>query len=301
LRASLLLALALLAVLLVLRKRDEPAANPANSANDIYRVGSPSWSPDGSRILYYAQKGGKGRIHSMKVDGSDVRMLSAGGGDEGYPSMSPDARTIIYDSDATGQFDIWAMDASGTNQRNLTNHRARDVAASWSPDGSQIAFMSDRDNEPGKFDVYTMNADGLNIRRVTHERTVWFPQYSPDGGTLAFHVGRDVHTARADGSGLRRLTTDPANGMYPSWSPDASRIVFMSWRNGPTELFTMNADGTAQSRLLGMPEGDVIDPRWSPDGTRIVFVLVRGSGSSAAQSIWVVDSDGSTPTQLTGK
>jgi Tol biopolymer transport system component len=63
----------------------------------------------------------------------------------------------------------------------------------------------------------------------------------------------------------------------------------------------MNADGTAQSRLLGMPEGDVIDPRWSPDGKRIVFVLVRGSGSSAAQSIWVVDSDGSTPTQLTGK
>ncbi len=269
------------------------------ATTDFTRVGSPSWTPDGNRILFYAQRAGKGKIHIMNADGSGVRLLSGGAGDEGYPVMAPHASTIVFDSDASGQFDIWAMDSSGANARNITNNPARDVAASWSPDGKKIAFMSDRDNERGKFDAYVMNPDGSDPRRITREQTTWFPQFSHDGKRIAFHVGRDVHVANADGGGMRRLTRDPENGMYPSWSPDGKRIVFMSWRSGPTELFTMNADGSAQTKLLGMQEGDVIDPRWSPDGNHIVFVHVRGAMNSAVQSIWIVNADGSGAAQLT--
>jgi len=46
----------------------------------------------------------------------------------------------------------------------------------------------------------------------------------------------------------------------------------MSWRNGRTEIFTMNANGSNQRVLVSLASGSAIDPRWSPDGSRIVFV-----------------------------
>jgi Tol biopolymer transport system component len=87
-------------------------------------------------------------------------------------------------------------------------------------------------------------------------------------------VGRDVHLLDLAGARYARLTIDPSNGMYPTWSPDGSRIAFMSWRTGATELWVMNADGSDQRRLTETAWGDAIDPRWSPDGKRIAFVHV---------------------------
>jgi Tol biopolymer transport system component len=110
-----------------------------------------------------------------------------------------------------------------------------------------------------------------------------------------------VHLVNIDGKGMKRLTRDPDNGMYPAWSPDGSRIAFMSWRNGKTEIFTMNADGSAQTKLVGIATGDVIDPRWSPDGEQIVFAHLPGGMNSPDQAIWIVNVDGTGLKQVTGK
>jgi Tol biopolymer transport system component len=153
--------------------------------------------------------------------------------------------------------------------------------------------MSDRVAKP-EFDVYLMDADGSHQERVTTGATNWFPQFSPDGGRLAFHVGRDVNVMDLATRTLRPLTADPDNGMYPTWSPDGRRIAFMSWRNGATEIFTMNADGSDQRALVSMPGGSAIDPRWSPDGTRIAFVFTTAtehdfSATATSSSIWIAD------------
>ena len=162
--------------------------------------------------------------------------------------------------------------------------------------------MSDR--EPGGFDAYEAPPDpAAPATRVTRTGSTWFPVFSPDGRTLAFHVGRDVHTFPAP-SGVegiaaggpnqqpRRLTTDPDNGMYPSWSPDGKRIVFMSWRTGRTELFTMNADGSDQKKLPTMERGDAVDPRWSPDGSKIAFVHLPDGMNGRAAIVCTVNADG---------
>jgi TolB protein len=151
--------------------------------------------------------------------------------------------------------------------------------------------MSDR--EEGGFDVYRAPPDpSAAASRLTRTRTAWFPVFSPDGRTLAFHVGRDVHTMPASGGELRRLTTDPANGMYPSWAPDGRRLALMSWTNGKTEIFTMNADGSEQTRLVSMASGDAVDPRWSPDGSRIAFVHMPDGMNGRAAIICTVNADG---------
>ena len=266
------------------------------STQTDWKDGSPAWSPDGKRIAFYSERDGNAEIYLMHADGTALTRLTDTRADEGYPAWSPDGRTISFDSDRGGNFDIFAMNTDGTNVRPLTRHPSRDVSATWSADGTAIVFMSDR--EGGGFDVYRAAPDPSAVAtRVTRTGSAWFPVFSPDGKTLAFHVGRDVHTMASDGD-PRRLTVDPANGMYPSWSPDGARLAFMSWRNGKTEIFTMKSDGTDQKVLVSMDRGDAVDPRWSPDGSQIAFVHLPDGMNGSAAIICLVNADGTALRRL---
>jgi len=252
-----------------------------DTASTIVRDGSPSWSSDGREIAFYSERDGKADLFIVNRDGTNRRALTRTPADEGGPVFSPDGQLIAFDSEGGGSFDIWVMRSDGTDVRRLTTDPARDVAPAWSPDGRRIAFMSSRDNP--EFDLYEMNADGSGVRRLTNGASNWFPQYSADATRLTFHVMRDVHVMDLGTSAMTRLTTEPMNGMHPSWSPDGRQIAFMSWRNGRTELFRMNADGSGQELLLSMPDGDAVDPRWSPSGDAIAFVHVPSGGVTSAQ------------------
>ena len=260
------------------------------------REGSPAWSPDGQRIVYYAeQSNGNADLYIMNADGSQPSaVLSTPDADEGGPAFSPDGRQVAYDTDQDGNFEIYFIDLATLAPRRLTTHAARDVSPAWSPDGTRIAFMSDRDSAPA-FDLYLMNADGTGVERLTTTGTNWFPQFSPNGQQMAFHRGDDVHIMDLETRAIWRLTTTPANGMYPSWSPDGGRLAFMSWRNGRTEVFLMDAYGQDQRPLVSTSAGGAIDPRWSPDGSRLVYVQVPEARPTdaqdplAARAIYVVE------------
>jgi Tol biopolymer transport system component len=99
-------------------------------------------------------------------------------------------------------------------------------------------------------------------------------------GTLAFVRGGDaVYVVRADGSGLRRLTTRKRSPhehlVEPAWSPDGRKVAYSSdlQRAGDTayfDLFVMNADGSGQRRLTRTPQNEFVFS-WSPDGRRLAF------------------------------
>ena len=122
----------------------------------------------------------------------------------------------------------------------------------WSNDGSKIVFMSERD---GNREIYVMNADGSNQRRLTdHPSADWSPDWSPDDSQITFMSARDdeemdVYVMNADGSGVRRITQNAGPDWDPEWSPDGSRIVFMSGQDGNWEIYTMDTDGSDQTRL----------------------------------------------------
>ena len=87
----------------------------------------------------------------------------------------------------------------------------------------------------------------------------------------------------------------PYDDMWPAWSPDGRRIVFVSTRDGDPEIYVVNADGTGPRRLTTTPGRDA-HPFWSPDGTKIVFQSPRGDGHTR---IFVMDADGSNQRPLT--
>ena len=121
-------------------------------------------------------------------------------------------------------------------------------------------------------------------------RIVWVsdPQISPDGARVAFVATtlseeRDEYLSNiwvvdADGGGApRRFTAGPKRDRDPRWSPDGTRLAFVSEREGKKkgQLYVMPADGGEPTRLSDERHG-VADPVWSPDGSRLAFVARVG-------------------------
>ena len=79
-----------------------------------------------------------------------------------------------------------------------------------------------------------------------------------------------------------------ADVQTPAWSPDGRKLAFVSRRDGNSEIYVMNADGSAQENLTRQPANDS-QPSWSPDGRKIAFVSRRDGNSE----IYVMNADGS--------
>ncbi len=245
-------------------------------------------------------------IYVINADGTNHVRLTHHPSTDRWPCWSPDGTKIAFASTRDGDSDIYMMNSDGTGVVNLTNHpRSPDSMPSWSPDGTKIAFESWRDfNQP---EIYVMNADGTHPVNLTfHLQRDSMPSWSPDGTKIAFvsrrtrfdadiPLNNEIYVMNADdGADLTRLTFSPFTDWFPSWSPDGTKIAFMSSRDENFEIYVMNADGTNPVNLTNHPSGDG-HPSWSPDGTKIAFDSRRGNNGE----IYVMNADGTHQVRLT--
>jgi Tol biopolymer transport system component len=230
-----------------------------NDVLDTY----PSWSPDGSRIVFQSNRDGGSEIYVMDADGSDqVRLTNTDDG-ETDSVFSPDGAQIAFTRwhGVPAVPEIWVMDSDGTDQHEVSTLppspgdpyplRGQSMEPAWSPDGSRIAFTTRR---TGNYDIWVM---------------------APDG------------------SAQRPIFVDPLNDdVEPDWFPGGSRLVVRT-TSSDSQLIVVNAeDGTSQS--LGAVSS-AVKPVWSPDGTQIVFsTRVEGHYQLA-----VIPAEGGAPSLLT--
>jgi Tol biopolymer transport system component len=140
-----------------------------------------------------------------------------------------------------------------------------------------------------------MNPDGTGRFPIGVFPGMSNPDFAPSGSALIFEVSSSIWTYnRATGTALRlTLTTGDSRAHY---SPDGTKIVFQSTRDGQAEIYVMNSDGSGQTRLTENSAADTA-PSWSPDGTRILFTSLRDGPMSPA--LYVMTADGKNQTRVT--
>lgn len=246
-----------------------------------------SWSPDGSKICYVSEQPGFCGVYVMDADGTHKKLLTQiSNNEETNPVWSLNGRRIAFAAYAESSYEIQVINADGTNLANLTHSPADDFDPTWSPDGSRIAFVTQDTLTDGSLlsGVRIMNADGTGVvgpmsvtcqAPITGECTIFRnTRWSPRDDAVALVWGcmacpyADIWIAQQG-----PLTYPPGRNYDQAWSPDGSKLAFVSNRDGTNEIYVMESDGSNQTRATfsaGGPFG-ARWPAWTPDGSRIVY------------------------------
>lgn len=282
---------------------------------------NPSFSPDGSQILYASDFLGTADIWLMAADGSNPENLTPDNPTrDWYPCWSPDGTQIAYVSQSENGLD------TQINILSLTDHQISTPVAQthaaygdlvWSPDGTRLAFnLTWYDSTLENYDDITSYsrqiipagvgvldlASGEITILTTHRddsRMSWLPDSSgliinnrshnidASGG---IKLDWSVWYVTADGSELTNLTDGLPISFNGTVSPDGTRLAFDHLEQPNTDIFVMNLDGTGKTNLTTRT-GYNAQPVWSPDGTKIAFSSDGGQPPNLC--IWVMDADGS--------
>jgi TolB protein len=188
------------------------------------------------------------------------------------PSAEPTAApepipcNVVFDTDRDGNWEVYIMGPDGENPTNLSNNPAEDKNPAISPNGDRIAFVSNRENDAGggQF-VYVMNADGSDVRQLTSEEFSSSPDWSHDGGMIAYNTD-DIFIIGADGTwdSSIKLTDNAQVNRQPVWSPDDSQIAWLSGQDGALDIFVMNVDGSDVRQITDMHNSNMV--KWTADG-----------------------------------
>ncbi|MCH7565140.1 MAG: PD40 domain-containing protein [Gemmatimonadetes bacterium] len=167
-----------------------------------------------------------------------------------------------------------------------------------------LAFLADsaglsaqeptgRENGKGSEEKDLPLEPGRKLAFTASEGTWMSLDVSPDGSTLVFDLLGDLYTLPIDGGQATRLTSGMAHDVQPRFSPDGSRVVFISDRSGSENLWIISLDRADTVALTEEKTGDFLSPEWTPDGRYIVASKGRRN-----LKLWLYHVDGGSGTEL---
>src|SRR3989344_5935198 len=250
-------------------------------------------------------------IALINEDGTGLQRLTTNPGQDLEPTWSPDGKELLFTSHRTGGTAVWRMDSDGSNQRDITSNiveRARQ--ADWCSNGKIVVAYRDRgDSEAG---IGIIDPNGTSFTSIYSEprtgRIPSWPKWSPNCFEIAFeryvNGNWEIYTMNSDGTNQRNIPNNLiVNDQQATWSPDGTKMVFISDRANPggitnglldIDLYIMNNDGTNITRLT-YDIGPEADPDWSNDGEKIIFA----GGSTNNFHLYLINENGTNMVRLT--
>ncbi len=282
---------------------------------------SPVWSPDGRWIAYVRtpHSGSSllrasrwGRVYVVPALGGverelgEIRLIEFDPGP--FMCWSSDGTALIVTDRPSETFGLFAIDLQSGNRRRLTSSPTFDVSPAISPDGRTLAFAR---GVGGSVEIHALPISQAlepagQPRQVSFQRRLAVPSlaWTPDGREIVFSAGaysgrRTLWRIPVSGRSEAAPIVLPTRGAAaPTLARGAARLAYMeeSW---DSNIWRLNLSPLGE--LDGSPAELISStrlekqPQFSPDGNRIAF----GSSRSGNEEIWVCDSDGSNPVQLT--
>ncbi len=267
----------------------------------------PEYAPNGSFVAVQSYKGGTFHIWTMKPDGSAMKQITFGHGDDREPRISPDGKTIAFSSDRAfkGSYDIWTVDIASGALKQITSSDADEFEPAWSPDGKAIAFVSGAGIASKSLELIEL-ASGKQSTIVKVDPAlgrVDAPSFSPSGKRVSFvqfaGAGMFMSGARlvvVDDQGHQPIYTGKADDAFPfaaSWLSENEVVYTGSGHvlkvdvaaKSETEIpFTAGIKSIRPEYARKVYHFDSMAPRavkgiWapalSPDGKSVAFVALN--------------------------
>ena len=278
-------------------------------------VRDPQCAPDGKSVAFVVHqidvkedKPGASHIWTVGIDGQNERQITSSNDSESSPRFSPNGRHLSFTSERPGKAkgeQVWLLDRTGGEAFQLTEMKGRLQGYEWAPDSQRLALVV-RDPDP---DAPEEGAGAPATPRKAPKPIV-IDRYKFKQDVQGYLLsGRHTYIYLFDiaSKKFERLTAGKADESSPSWSPDGTRLAFMSNRNEDpdrepsSQLFVVDAKaGSTEKALTPMTSrGGRGKPEWSPDGKRIAFLEGddKKYGAYGMEHLTIVAADGSSAPQ----
>jgi TolB protein len=280
----------------------------------------PDWSSDQRWVVFVRYDHDAIELWSLDMRDGRTRKMTSGGAVNLEPRFSPDGKRLAFVSTSyKGHFHIFTgrfEDGSLSNVRQFTPENVsslpryyysqvdHEISPVWTRDGSEILFVSNRGHihgtggfwkvkaEPGAEAAEVHYADTY-YKEIHYEETNWKarPDFSPDGKRMVYasYLGQAWHqlwVMPAAGGDAFPISYGAFDNVNPRWSPDGSKIAFISNRNGNTSLWVQTIPGGEQTEVVAG------ERKYKQPMARFTLKLLDKANKPLAARVFVTGLDG---------
>ena len=270
----------------------------------------PDWSADGRWIAFSRYIHDAMELWLLDLHDGRTRQLTSGSAVNLEPRFSPDGKRLAFVSTSfKGHFHVFAgrfengelSDVQQLTPENVSSLPRyyyskvdHEISPVWSHDGSEILFISNRGHIHGTGGFWRMKAQpAAPAHEIHYEETTWKarPDLSPDGKRIVYasYLGRSWHqlwVMPEEGGDAFPISYGDYDNINPRWSPDGSKIAFISNHAGNTSLSIQTIPGGAQNEIVAYERKYL-----TPMG-KLLLRVTDPSGKSVAARVFITAEDG---------